>query len=808
MPETTKKKQNRAYDSDSYASRFLPDKSIYQDDRRIFHRGDCKYDTVAEIGQIAFKNGILEAAAVMASGKKARLLLQTVRNGILRLGLAPASRQGRIFENSEMLAPLPRKKTGWRFREKSGACELRSKNHRLILAKKPFSLKIVNAKGARVLELETERIAGKPVCPPLGFRHSETGTEPFISWRIGNEDRFFGLGEKWNKVEKTSTRATIWAGDTCGSNTNDMSYKSVPALFSTAGWGLMLHTSFRSFWEIGAFSYTAGAALSQDDHLDAFLFLGDSLKKLNRLYTSLTGRPHMPPKWALGIWMSRCMYENLRQAEDVIDRLRAEKIPFDVIHLDPKWMKTHYYYDIGVDACDFVWNEKGFPKRGEFLQRFKAKGVNTCFWVNPYLPEGQPIYEEAKRKGFILRSTKGGFARLEHGQPAGMVDFSNPEAKEWWKNHLKDLLRAGGSVLKPDYGDRVAEDALFHNGKTGREMHNLYLYLFTKTAFEAAREVNGENIVWRRAGYIGSQRYPGTWAGDTQVSWEAFRCCLRGGLSAGFTGEAFWSMDIGGFTGPKPSEELYLRWAQCGLLVPFARFHGTTPREPWHYSERAVRVVRRYARIRYSLVPYLMACARESGKTGLPIMRHMKLEFEDEPNVETLDDQYMLGPDLLVAPVLKQGARERWVYFPKGEWRSFDNPLSVVSGPGFHKVKASLERMPVFARPGAVLPRYAQAPHHLKGAPPENLNIEIYPGEAHKRLVIYENGFAVKINYDYTGSSGTFSVNAAPLSLTVKSAGWKAKSVSGHPKPIRKRQTKTGTEITFGAASGAQIRFS
>jgi len=250
----------------------------------------------------------------------------------------------------------------------------------------------------------------------------------------------------------------------------------------------------------------------------------------------------------------------------------------------------------------------------------------------------------------------------------GTVDFSNPAAKVWWKGHLKALVDEGASVFKPDYGDRVAEEAVFANGTTGKAMHNRFMFLYTEAAFEAVKETRGENIVWRRSGYIGSQRYPGTWAGDTQVTWQGMRGALRGGLSAGFGGEAFWSHDIGGFVGVKPDPELYIRWAQFGLLSPFSRFHGTTPREPWEYGGEALDIVRHYAQLRYALMPYLLASAHESTITGLPMLRHLQMEFPAEPNVDTIDDQYMLGSDLLIAPVLTPGATSRYVYFPKGRW--------------------------------------------------------------------------------------------------------------------------------------------
>jgi alpha-D-xyloside xylohydrolase len=770
------------YDSDSYASVYRPEKSIFQDDTRIFHRRGFAYDTVAAVENAAFADGVLTAALRLQSGHAAYLTLTPIAEGIVRLrfwqGAAPSSGEGEFEDTSMMLAPgfVPAPPTTG-LTEDEDAFELVTGEYTLRLLKAPFNLHILRGDDL-VFELETEELAGQFVTPPLGVRRppQDTGArlgEAFLSWRIRNDERFFGLGEKWNKVEKTSTRATIWAADTCGANTTDMSYKSLPVLFSTKGWGLMLHSAFRSYWEVGLFSYTSGSALIEEPKVDAFLFLAPTLAELVVRYTDLTGKPQMPPRWALGIWMSRCAYRNREQVEDVLRRLRDEQIPCDVVHLDPPWMRTHYYPVIGVDACDFVWDEEAWPDHAAMLGQWREWGFDTCFWVNPYLPEGTPIYEEAAAAGYLLQDAAGEIVRLEYGQPVGTVDFTNPAAKSWWKDHLKALAAEGASVFKPDYGDRVAEEAVFHNGKTGREMHNLYMFLYTEAAFEAALESRGEGITWRRSGYIGSQRYPGTWAGDTQVTWQGMRGALRGGLSAGFVGEAFWSHDIGGFTGDPPSPELYIRWAQFGLLSPFSRFHGTTPREPWFYGDEALAVVTTYARLRYALMPYLLASAYESTVTGLPMLRHMRLAFPGEPNADTLDDQYALGQDLLVAPVLVDGARRLPVYFPKGRWWLLEavmagQPVLPFEGPGFFEVDAPLGRMPVYLGAGGLLPRYTHAPQHLKGPEPREMALDITPGPADRRLTIPGGDLDLNIAYHSDGAEATLALDPIPVIFTIR----------------------------------------
>ncbi len=771
------------YFEDNYASRFLTGKTVFPDDTRIFHRADCTYDDVAALGNARLEGQTFQVDLFLRSGAAASLAIQPVRPEVLRVMFG---RPGAVFaQASPMLLPFPDERPTLAYADGDDAFTCAFGGYQVELDKLPFCLRIISPQGKTIFESEWEKIVDMYTAPAMGLRRrpgadtsasqssqarqaSPATPAAFLSWRTRFADRYFGLGEKFTKFEKTGTRATIWEADTCGSNTTDMSYKAVPVIFSTAGWALLLHSSFRSSWELGSFSYASAGLLVEEDKLDLFLILAPTLKEQVIAYTTLTGRPQMPPRWALGLWMSKAAYHNRAQLLEVAGRLRAEQIPCDVLNIDGTWMENLYYNELGVAVCNFGWNEKDWGQPAPLFQEFAGQGFNLCLWINPYFSCDSPAYAEAKAKGYLVRTLSGEIAGLEFDLQAAMIDFTNPAAKAWWQAQLIDLLQKGAAVFKVDFGDRVPADALFYSGQTGREMHNLYVHLYAQAVYEAVEQVHGAGFIWRRPGYIGSQRYPGCWAGDTQVTWEGMAGALRGGLSAAFSGESFWGHDIGGFVGQQPAEELYIRWVQFGMLSPLARFHGTTPREPWNYGPRALDVARHYIRLRYSLIPYLLAYAHESSENGLPLLRPMVLEFPAEPRIDAIDDQYLLGPDLLAAPLFQPGERTRVVYFPRGLWWPFERSGSPIAGPGFHSVEAPLERIPLYVRAGAVIPRYKQPPQHLKGPAPQEWLLDIYPGDSQRHLVIGEPGYPVRIDYRCENGSGRLEISPAPIHIAVR----------------------------------------
>jgi alpha-D-xyloside xylohydrolase len=406
--------------------------------------------------------------------------------------------------------------------------------------------------------------------------------------------------------------------------------------------------------------------------------------------------------------MSRCMYRDAEQVRSVVERLRELDIPLDVVHVDPRWLEARKHHQ--RDGCDFVWDRAAFGEPEEFVEWLRERHVRLSLWENPYVWRDTAMYEEGKQKGYFALGPDGEPApSLENPREAVVVDFTNPEAARWWQDKHRPYLRAGVSAFKPDYGEAVPKDARFSDGTTGLETHNVYPLLYNRAVWEVVEQERGkgEAILFSRSGYAGSQRYPLNWVGDTQCTFEGMAAALRAGLSLSLSGIAFWAHDIGGFVTPanpgqSPDPTLYIRWAQWGLLSSHSRFHGVRGREPWWYGDEAVEVVRRFARLRYRLLPYLWTCAKEAVETATPVVRPLVLEYPDDPTTYHVDTEYLLGPWLLVAPVFDPQGRVR-VYVPPGRWFDFWSG-ETVEGPRWLDITMPLDRLPVYVRDDSLLP--------------------------------------------------------------------------------------------------------
>ena len=451
------------------------------------------------------------------------------------------------------------------------------------------------------------------------------------------------------------------------------------------------------------------------------MIAGPDPKTIITRYAELVSFPVMPPKWAFGLWMSGGF--QAETPESLLKRarqMREYEIPCDVLHIDPYWQRFGAW-------SDMQWDREAFPDPEGLIAQLKDQHFKISVWENPYLGIESDFFEEASEKGYLLKTPGGETYVLDlldgYCPPMGIIDFTNPEAVKWFKDVHRPLLRIGIDIFKTDFGESVPADAVAHNGMTGETLHNLYPLLYNDAVTGVMEEETGRpGLVWARSSFAGGQRHVAQWGADCDCTYQGMTSTIRGGLSIGMCGHAFWGHDIGGFY-VQPTPELYIRWAEFGMLSPLSRAHGVTSRVPWDYGEDAVRIFREYTRLRYRLVPYLYSVARVAVDTSLPIMRPMLLEFPDDPCTYAIDLQYMLGPDLLVAPIYNSEGR-RPVYFPQGTWIDFWTH-ELIEGPCTRFVEVPLDVMPLYVRGNALIPTI-DPPQYLTDAPFDLVTFDAY----------------------------------------------------------------------------------
>ena len=526
----------------------------------------------------------------------------------------------------------------------------------------------------------------------------------FEALELENDELIYGLGERFDGLVRNGREVDFHNKDAVGT-TSRRTYINIPFFVSTKGYGLFLNSSARTDWQIGTRDASALAFSVNEGQMDYFVLQGDPKKVLHD-YCTLTGFTKLPPLWSFGLWMSRNSYTSWDIAEDVARQVRAHDIPCDVVHLDTAWFNRDW-------NCDLRFSEERFPEPEKHLKALKDDGFHVSLWQYNFIPPNadNTHYREAVEKGYLAKNAEGKPYQLPDTCKGSwtkdvIVDFSNPEARKWYYDKIYALIKMGAGAIKTDFGEGIPEEALYY-GIDGAHNHNLYTLLYNAVVFAATKDASGENIVWARSGTAGSQRYPLHWGGDSQCSFDALAGTLRAALSAGMCGIAFFSHDIGGFIGT-PNDELYVRWAQLGLFSSHSRCHGAGDnnyREPWRYSAEACEIFRFYDKLRYSLMPYIYSQAEKCTETGLPMMRSLPLEYPEDRNVRYIDDEYMFGDSLLIAPVLKplSVSRVRKLYLPAGVWFDFFTKEKIESNGTWIEKPVELKTLPIYVKQGAEL---------------------------------------------------------------------------------------------------------
>lgn len=507
-------------------------------------------------------------------------------------------------------------------------------------------------------------------------------------FRLSPSEMIFGCGESATSLNKVGQKVHMFVTDPQGPETDQM-YKPVPFFMSNRGYGMFMHTSAPVTCDFGASYIGLNKMYMGDENLDLFIFFGEPKDILDE-YTSLVGKTQMPPLWSFGTWMSRITYFSQEEGYDVAEKIRENNYPCDVIHFDTGWFDVDW-------QCDYKFSPNRFDDPKKMLADFKDMGFHVSLWQLPYFSQKNIFFPELVEKGLYVKNGNGSLP-----QEDVVLDFSNPEAVEWYQDKIAGLLEIGVGAIKVDFGEGAPLGGIYASGKSGWYEHNLYPLRYNKAVADITKEVNGENIIWARSAWAGSQRYPLHWGGDASTDNTGMIGTLHSGLSFGLSGFSFWSHDMGGFVQSTP-DELYCRWIPFGFLTSHTRAHGAPPTEPWLYENvRVQEVFRKSAEMKYRLMPYVYAQAKECTEKGLPMMRALFVEFPDDLGAWKIDDEYLFGSQILVAPIFETGATGRDVYLPKGKW--IDYQTGKVYAGGWHHIQAGELPVIMLVRDGSALP--------------------------------------------------------------------------------------------------------
>lgn len=593
---------------------------------------------------------------------------------------------------SIMLAKEPGKDESWKVTETENTIVYAGNYGTVQINKNPWRVVLKDKTGRILSQTVTLRDADSTQVKytPFSFikRGSDNARRINPVFTLTADEMIFGCGESATGLNKVGQKVNLFVTDPQGPETDQM-YKPIPFFMSNRGYGMFMHTSAPVTCDFGATYIGLNKMFMGDENLDLFVFFGEPKDILDE-YTDLVGKPGMPPLWSFGTWMSRITYFSEKEGYDVAANIRKNKYPCDVIHFDTGWFDVDW-------QCDYKFSENRFQNPQQMLKDLKSQGFHVCLWQLPYFTPKNRYFPELIKKDMYVKNGNG-----ELPYEDVVLDFSNPETVKWYQDKLAGLLNIGVSAIKVDFGEAAPLNGIYASGKSGWYEHNLYSVRYDMAVSEITKKLHNENIMWARAAWAGSQRYPLHWGGDAATTNTGMLGTLRAGLSFGLSGFSFWSHDMGGFVKSTP-EDLYCRWLPFGFLTSHTRAHGAPPTEPWLYDSKRVQdVFRKSAEMKYRLMPYVYAQAKECTEKGLPMLRALFVEFPDDPGAWKVDDEYLFGSQILVAPLLESGITGRTVYLPEGKW--IDYQTEKVYEGGWHRIEAGSLPIIMLVRDGSVLP--------------------------------------------------------------------------------------------------------
>jgi alpha-D-xyloside xylohydrolase len=676
------------------------------------------------------KGGII-FHCITTSGKNIDVTVNVNTSKILRLQMCPDAELKNVKSLLEIKEDWP--SCNFNVKENDETVSVETDDLRLVVYRDPWKYVIYNREGEVVLQEHVKDIEVTGNCRslPLGFT-TEGGKFKRVNetFYLTPGENIYGFGERFTRLNKVGQSIDGWNTDPWGSGTKDV-HKHIPFMMSTKGYGIFVNTTFRFTGTIGSQSLMAYTLWVNNPKLDIFFIYGPSLKEVLASYEEITGWPSFPPKKSFGIWHtpSWTRSHSVDELVATAKKFREFDIPID-----------HFSLIIRLATGKGQTDKKQLAFTREISRELGKLGVKTGMYTAPMLNIGSQMEQEARDLNYVLTQENGSpyeallvnkpeidFTKREDCSLAAITrsdawregvfretrdacllpDFTNPDVVKWWKGKIADRIKAGCyAVEMSDFGEEIPTDAHYFNERSGFEMHNIYAQLYQKATYEAVAENSGHRgLVCARSGTAGLQRYPICWSGDPNCEWESMANTLRAGLSIGLSGVPFWSCDNAGFDDEHGhlSPELWIRWSQWSMFLSHVRLHGMGPeRAPWTFGDNAVENFRKYAKLRYRLMPYIYSHAYNATKTGLPMMRAMVLDFPDDPNTFNLEDQYMFGDAFLVAPVFTP-TNKRTVYLPEGTWYDYETG-EAFTGPVTLHIEPPLEKLPLYIRDNSIIP--------------------------------------------------------------------------------------------------------
>ncbi len=559
--------------------------------------------------------------------------------------------------------------------------------------------------------------------------YNKNSSQLRFAFSLPGNQGIYGVGESFSRFNKWGTSVVTYSIDNNGHAADGM-YKGIPFFLTNGGVGVFVNTYSPVKFDFGAKLINMVQITVPLSSVSFILFLGTPKEVLSQ-YISLDGKPSLPPDWSFGMWMSRWIgvaYKTVAEVEQTLTKFRDAGIPVDVVALDPQWLADYFP---GLQVCEFRWDHNRFKTDNELGDYLKQRKMHLSMWVNPYVNLKGEIVKEAGKH--LLKDEKGEIALVPDPDPLlrpprGMYDFSNRESFDFYKEKIRDLLvRSNADCVMTDFGETVPLTGKDSEGDSWIHIRNKLGDLYQIAAFEGAKAARQDGMIWGRSGSIRSHSLAIQWNGDSNANWEGMRNSLRGSLSYLTSGALFTAFDIPGTGGlisenvQKQDEDQYCRWVELGCLFSHLKIHGSLP-EPWFYGKLAVEVFRKYMNLRYTLLPYIWEEASFSVKNSVPLIRTLVVEFPEDLNVREIDDEYMLGSKILVAPILDE-SNERDIYLPKGEWVEYWSKKSV-SGGGWLHVEAATDVIPLYVRKNTKLKMFkelAQNIEDLKKKPVEEV---------------------------------------------------------------------------------------